>query len=125
MRRRLAWTLRLTTATLLAGHASCGAILHKASLAHHYAVFFPGSAGTVLPRVGYFEFLLAFVVLVFPLPAVLVTVGMWKLATESLFLLSGASSPMFEVIERGGSYAAPLALAAVMVAAPRPRRTFS
>jgi hypothetical protein len=32
----------------------------------------------------------------------------WKLATEMLFLSAGA--PVWEVVERGGSYLAPLAL---------------
>lgn len=113
-RRRLAWTLRLTTALLLAGHAGCGVILQKASLANHYAAFWPANAGHVMVAVGYFEFLLAIVVLAIPLPAVLVAVCVWKLATESLFLFSGTPSPIFELIERGGSYTTPLALALLM-----------
>jgi hypothetical protein len=111
VRHRLAWTLRLTTAILLAGHAACGVILQKPTLAHHYAAFWPDNAGRMMLGVGYFEFLLVFVVLAIPLPAVLAAVCVWKLATESLFLLSGAPAPVFEVTERGGSYAAPLALA--------------
>ncbi len=120
VRNRLAWTLRLTTATLLAGHAACGVILQKPSLAHHYAAFWPDSAGRVMLGVGWVEFLLAIVVLTIPWPAVLVGVCVWKLATESLFLLSGAPVPIFEVLERGGSFAAPLALA-VMIARGRLR----
>ncbi len=122
VRRRLAWTLRLTTAILLAGHAACAVILQKASLAHHYAAFWPDSAGRVMMGVGYFEFVFAVVVLAVPLPAVLVAVCVWKLATESLFLLSGAPAPFFEVIERGGSYTAPLALALIIWTAPAGRR---
>jgi len=111
VRQRLAWTLRLTTAILLAGHAACGIVLQKPALVHHYAVFWPDGAGRVLLEVGYFELVLSFVVLVFPQPAVLIAACVWKLATESFFLFSGTSVPIFEVIERGGSYAAPLALA--------------
>jgi len=44
-------------------------------------------------------------------PALLVFACLWKLATESLFLTSGAPAPVFEIIERGGSYIVPLALA--------------
>jgi hypothetical protein len=40
-------------------------------------------------------------------PLCLAIVG-WKLFTEMLFLTSGA--PIWEVVERGGSYGAPLAL---------------
>lgn len=110
-RRRLAWTLRITTATLLAGHAACGVILQKPALAHHYAVFSPDHANDVMLWAGYVEFVLAALVLAAPWPLLLVTICGWKLATESLFLLSGAPAPMFEVIERFGSYTAPLALA--------------
>jgi hypothetical protein len=113
-RHRLAWTLRISTAALLAGHASCAVILHKASLAHHYAAFWPHSASSVMVLVGYFEIGLALVVLAVPVPAVLIAVCCWKLATESLFLLSGAPAPAFEIIERGGSYMIPLALAVLM-----------
>jgi hypothetical protein len=40
-------------------------------------------------------------------PLCLAIVG-WKLLTEMMFLTSGA--PIWEVVERGGSYGAPLAL---------------
>ena len=113
-RRRLAWTLRITTASLLAGHAACGVILQKASLAHHYAVFWPDNASSVMLWVGYGEFVLAAIVLAIPRPGVLVGIFVWKFATESLFLFSGTTAPVFEVIERAGSYAAPIALAWLM-----------
>ncbi len=110
-RHRLAWTLRLTTATLLLGHAGCALLLQKSGLAHHYAVFGAGDPVAIMFAVGWFEMALAVLVLVRPLPALLVFVGFWKLGTESLFLTSGAVAPFFEVVERGGSYIAPLALA--------------
>lgn len=109
--RRLAWTLRLTTVTLLLGHAGCALLLQKAGLAKHYAVFGPADPASVMLAVGWFEVALAVLVLVRPLPALLVFVATWKLGTESLFLTSGATAPFFEVVERGGSYVAPLALA--------------
>lgn len=110
-RHRLAWTLRLTTVTLLLGHASCALLLKKAALAQHYAVFGPADPATVMLVIGWFEVALAALVMVRPFPPLLVFVAVWKLSTESLFLTSGATAPFFEVVERGGSYIAPLALA--------------
>lgn len=113
VRGRLAWVLRLTTATLLAGHGACGVILNKASLAQHYSIFSAQPAGLV-PLVGWAEFALALAVLAAPFPALLVFVSLWKLASESLFLTSHAPAPFFEVLERSGSYLAPLALACLL-----------
>lgn len=110
-RHRLGWTLRLTTVGLLLGHAGCALLLRKAALAQHYAVFGPADPAAVMLAVGWFEVALAVLVLVRPVPALLVFVAVWKLGTESLFLTSGATAPFFEVVERGGSYIAPLALA--------------
>lgn len=65
------------------------------------------------PGVGWFEIALAALVLARQWPALLVFVCVWKLATEWLFFTAGA--PFWEVVERGGSYAAPIALAIVVV----------
>jgi hypothetical protein len=46
-------------------------------------------------------------------PALLVGVAVWKLFTESLFVAAGASG--WEIVERGGSYAAPIALAMLLL----------
>jgi hypothetical protein len=43
----------------------------------------------------------------------LLFVAAWKLATESLFVVAGA--PVWEFVERAGSYVAPIALAALMM----------
>jgi hypothetical protein len=110
-RHRLEWVLRLTTCLLLAGHAACALVLHKAALAHHYAVFGPADPAAVMRAVGWFELLLAGAVLAGPFAALAVFVCVWKVATESLMLTSGAPAPFFDFIEHGGSYAAPLALA--------------
>lgn len=109
---RLAWALRLTTATLLIGHAGLGLLTRKVGLADHYAAIGFSDATAVVPVVGAFEFLLAALVLLVPRPGLLVGICAWKLATESLFVVAGA--PFWEVIERFGSYTAPLALAVVL-----------
>ena len=61
---------------------------------------------------GAFEVALAFLVLLRPTPAVCLTIIVWKLFTESLFVVVG--DPAWEVLERGGSYGTPLALFVVL-----------
>ena len=109
--RRLIRILQLVLASLLAGHAACALVLQKPALAHLYEVFGPSNSVGVMLAVGWFEAVLAFAVLVVRVPALLVFACLWKLATESLFLTSGTPAPVFEIIERGGSYIVPLALA--------------
>ncbi len=109
-RQRLSWALRVTTALLLIGHAGLGLISQKAGLAHHYESI--GLHGGITPAVGAFEFFLAAAVLLRPSPRLLVGIALWKFATEFLFIPAG--SPFWEVIERFGSYTAPLALAVMM-----------
>ena len=126
VRARLGWVLRGTTATLLAGHAGCALVLQKPSLVQHYEVFFGARSYDAMLWVGRAEIAMALIVLVLPRPAILVGVCGWKLASESLFLLGGTTAPAFEVIERGGSYAVPLALALLLaVSAEFPRLTYS
>jgi hypothetical protein len=109
---RVALTLRFTTVALLAGHAGLGLIIQKKGLAHHYSSLWSHAPESTVIGVGAFEFALAALVLVKPAPLVLVFVCLWKIASESLFLVAG--SPVWEVIERFGSYAAPLALAILL-----------
>ena len=116
-RWRLDWSLRLTTGLLLAGHAGLGLFAHKAGLAQHYAALGASQPAALVPAVGAFEFFLTALVLLRPGPALCVGLCLWKLATESLFLVAGA--PIWELIERFGSYTAPLALA-ILLASRRP-----
>jgi hypothetical protein len=108
----LAWILRTTTATLLVGHAGLGLFAHKPGLALHYASLGVSDSAACVSAIGAFEFLLAASVMFRPRPSLLVGICLWKILTESLFILSGA--PGWEVIERFGSYTAPLALAILL-----------
>ena len=101
--------LKWTTCLLLLGHGALGAT-GKAMLAGHYAAIGLPIDTTVM--VGWFEIALAVVVAVRPVAGILFFVVVWKLATESLFVVSGA--PIWELVERAGSCAAPLALAALV-----------
>lgn len=110
-RRRGILVLQVALATLLAGHAACALLLRKPGLAHHYEIFGVANPMGVMLAVGWFELALAAAVLTVRAPALVIFACVWKLGTEGLFLTSGAPAPMFEVIERGGSYIVPLALA--------------
>jgi hypothetical protein len=109
---RVQRVLQWTTVLLLVGHGALG-ILGKPMLSGHYATL--GFAPEITPLVGWFELALATAVAIRPTVALLLVVFVWKLATESLFLVAGA--PIWEVVERGGSYAAPAALAALLAGA--------
>lgn len=100
--------LKWTTVLLLVGHGGLG-VLGRAGLAAHYASVGLPSSTTVM--IGWFEIALAGAVALRPAAALLVSVALWKLATESLWISAGA--PIWEFVERAGSYAAPLALAAL------------
>ena len=105
--KTIAWVLRGATALLLFGHGALQAITGKAQFATHYAAL--GLPPSIVSTLGSAEIIAAALVLFVPTPAVLVGIAIWKIATEALFPVSGA--PIWEFIERGGSYAAPLALA--------------
>ena len=108
--------LQWTTVLLLAGHGALG-LANKAMLTGHYAVL--GLPADTTAIVGWFEIALAIAVAVRPMAGLLVFVCAWKLATEFLFFVAGA--PVWEFVERAGSYAAPLALALLL----RDRRSIS
>ena len=99
--------LRWSTVVLLAGHGALGVTMGNATLPAHYAAIGLPLGTTV--AVGWIELVLAAAVILRPGVALLLAVAAWKLATESLFIVAGA--PVWEFVERAGSYAAPLALA--------------
>jgi hypothetical protein len=105
--------LRWTTGLLLFGHGALAAIVAKPMFAGHYAAI--GLPAGVSAVIGPFEIALAALVVAWPRPGLLIFVTVWKMVTEALFPISG--SPIWEFVERGGSYAAPLALA-LWLAAP-------
>jgi hypothetical protein len=102
--------LKWTTALLLFGHGALGALAHRALLGTHYAMI--GLPASTMEFVGWFEMVLAVVVVLRPAAGLLLFIAAWKVATESLFVVAGA--PLWEIVERGGSFAAPLALAALV-----------
>jgi hypothetical protein len=106
-RETLVWrVLSATTALLLVGHGGL-ALGQKEILVRHAHVLGFGAESVVLA--GAMELVLALVVLLAPRPGLLFGVTLWKIGTELLYPIAGA--PVWEFIERGGSYAAPLILA--------------
>jgi len=109
---RTAWILRLAAGMLLIGHGGFGAFMQKGILASQYTSAglgaVPGGAASLVPMIGWMELVLGAAVILAPVSLLLVFVFVWKIATELLYPISGA--PFWEFIERGGSYAAPLAL---------------
>ncbi len=114
--------LQVSTVLLLAGHGALGAITGKPIFETQYASV--GLPVGLTAAVGWFEIGLAAAILVRPAVALLLFACAWKLGTESLWITSGA--PVWEFVERAGSYAAPLALAMMTlrgsVTAPEPPR---
>src|SRR5690606_10576275 len=100
-----------TTVLLLLGHGALGAITNKAMLTSHYAAIGLPADTTVL--LGWFEIALAVAIAIRPWAGLLVFACAWKLATEFLFIAAG--DPIWEFVERFGSYTAPLALALLMI----------
>lgn len=100
--------LRFGAAFLLCGHAML-ALGGKAALVNHWHTVFPAlDALTMTRAAGAVELAMAFFILVEPTATLCLTACAWKLATESLFFVVGA--PVWEFVERGGSYGVPLAL---------------
>jgi hypothetical protein len=102
----------VTTALLLIGHGAFDVVMHKNWTGYAAAIgISPGrlAAHPLTPLAGWFECGLGLLVLTWPARGVLLVVVALKLGTEALRPLAG--EPIWEFIERGGSYGAPLALA--------------
>lgn len=112
--RRVTQLLVATTTLLLAGHGFIGLAGSPLLAAHYQSV---GLSASLVPTIGALEISAALALALRPSVSLALVICGWKLASESLFLAAGA--PMWEVIERGGSYAAPLALAMVLGAQRR------
>jgi hypothetical protein len=117
--RNLEIVLVAVVVLLLVGHGALG-VEGKPGLVSNYASIFPdGVAARMTPIVGGGEIVLALVLARWPSVRLALFIAVWKLAIESLFLAAGA--PLWEIVERGGSYAAPVALAIVLMLTARRR----
>ena len=107
--RRLQLALTVTTVLLLIGHGALALMTKPALVAHSALLGLPMDPASIARILGSIEIGLAALLILRPGVTVCVIILAWKLGTESLFLFAG--SPIWEVVERAGSYAAPLALA--------------
>jgi hypothetical protein len=107
--RKLRRALTFATVLLLVGHGMLGLLPKEGQVINYASMFPPSMAALATQRLGLFEILVAAVVLVKPSPPLLLFVCGWKMLTEALFITAGL--PAWEWVERGGSYAVPLALA--------------
>ena len=94
------------------GVGAFGLVVGKANLLGLYEAAGIGVFGIPLPTltaaIGGFEMLLGVLCLQATRPAFFVFVCAWKLGTEFLHVPAQAYGAWWEVLERGGSYAAPL-----------------
>jgi hypothetical protein len=101
--------LKFSVVLLLIGHGLLGLIPKAGQLANVASVVPASMAPNVTQLMGMIDLALAAWVLLKPSVVLLFVVAGWKIATEALFLTAG--SPGWEFVERGGSYAVPIALA--------------
>jgi hypothetical protein len=115
--------LGVTTAALLIGHGWFGVFAHKAEWSGSFATMGlgPGIAGrlSLMEASGWFEIGLGLAILAWPWPGVLLVGCGWMLGTAWLRPLAG--EPVWESLEGGWSYAAPLALLWLRVSIADPR----
>jgi hypothetical protein len=106
------YALRGIMASMLIGHGAFGLVLGKSNLLRFYDAIGLGGFGVPLPTlsaaIGGFEMLLGALCLQATWPVFFLFVCAWKLGTEGLHVPAQAYGAWWEVLERGGSYAAPL-----------------
>ena len=110
--RTLAFGLRILIAAYLVGHGALAVVMGKPLLLDLYGSAGLGAAATLNDITGIFEIGLG-LLLLWPRVAttcVLLFVAAWKLGTESLYITNGSIGAGWEVVERMGAYATPVAL---------------
>jgi hypothetical protein len=104
--------LRGIMASMLIGHGGFGLVMGKHNLLRFYAMAGLDLFGVPLPTlsavIGGCEMLLGVLCLAVTSPAFFLFVFVWKLGTELLHVPAQTYGAWWEVMERGGSYAAPL-----------------
>jgi hypothetical protein len=116
---RLLWVLRAIVALMLIGHGGYGAFMAKGNLLGFYQAAGFGSLGlpleTIRAGIGFVEIGLGVAALFATRPSFFVFIFAWKLGSELLYPVAGADLACWEVVERGGSYVAPMAAYCVLM----------
>jgi hypothetical protein len=102
---RLYLFLRIAGFLLFAGHGWLNLLMKKGLLSQYAALGFADTA-SVAYFVGIMEIIFAFIILMKPFRELLLVLFIWKILSESFY----ANYPVFEWIERAGSYGVILAL---------------
>jgi hypothetical protein len=114
----LLWVLRVIIALMLIGHGGFGAFMGKKNLLGFYQTAGFGVFGlpleTIQTAIGFFEIGLGCAALSATWAVFFAFIFAWKLGSELLYPLAGAPLACWEVIERGGSYVAPLTALCVL-----------
>jgi hypothetical protein len=109
--------LAVVTALLFLGHGALALSL-KPGIEVNFAAVVPAtSVAAVTWGSGLIEVVLSLLILLRPSFPLAFGMAAWKILTESLFVPAG--SPGWEVVERSGSYAAPLALGLILLLSAR------
>jgi hypothetical protein len=104
-----ALALRWAIGLCLIGHGGIALFAHTRWTAHIETFGIDhATALSALHVAGWFELALGVAVLLAPLTPLLIVAGVWKIGTEALRIPAG--EPIWEFIERGGAYAAPMLL---------------
>ena len=110
--KRVATGLQWITALVLIGHGAYNAIVQKPMLLDQYTkvglTSLPLVGSRFMPGLGWFEMALGLAIAVKPLRALVFAAFVFKVATELLYPVTGY--PLYEFVERGFTYVAPLAL---------------
>jgi hypothetical protein len=110
--KRVAIVLQWITALVLIGHGAYNAIVQKPMLLDQYTkvglTSLPLVGSRFMPGLGWFEMLLGLAIAIKPLRPLVFAAFVFKVATELLYPVTGY--PLYEFIERGFTYVAPLAL---------------
>lgn len=110
--RAFALGFRVIIATYLIGHGALAVVMGKPLLLELYGSAGVGNPATLNDVAGLLEIALGAALLArrAATTSVLLFVLAWKLGSESLYIAHESAGAGWEVIERGGSYASPLAL---------------
>jgi len=125
------WILRVAIAFLLIGHGGFGAFHAKTTLIGHWTALGVPSSVELIRFIGWGEIAAGVGVLLWPSISFLMVILYWKIFTELLYPISGRWVDLWEWVERGGDYGAPIALISIYLMvravervehrAPRPR----
>lgn len=105
--------LRIAVFGIFLGHGMFAYGVKEHWIEYLQAAGFPyEGAIDIMPYIGILDFIVAGVVLIFPIRIVVLWAVIWAFATAMMRPISG--EPIWDFVERGGNWGAPLALLIVL-----------